>query len=54
VLQALSLGNSDKMIARLLNLTENTVKYHLKNVYAKLQASSRTEAVHIARQRRLL
>lgn len=54
VLQALSLGNTDKMIARHLDLTENTVKYHLKNLYAKLQANSRTQAIHIARQRDLL
>lgn len=54
VLQQLSLGQSDKLIGRALNLTENTVKYHLKNVYMKLRVTSRTEAVQAARRRGLI
>lgn len=46
VLRELGRGFSDKIIARELGLTENTVKYHLKNVYAKFQVKNRTEAVH--------
>lgn len=35
--------------AELLGLSENTVKYHLRNVYKKLEVGSKTEAVRIAR-----
>lgn len=38
-------GASNKLIARRLGLTDNTVKFHLKKVYAKLGVSSRKEAV---------
>lgn len=48
VLHELNRGGSDKMIARTLGLSENTVKFHLKNIYQKLRAISRTEAISIA------
>jgi two-component system, NarL family, nitrate/nitrite response regulator NarL len=35
-------GNSNKMIARQLNLTEGTVKVHLSNIYNKLGVANRT------------
>ncbi len=54
VLRELSTGHSDKTIARALELTENTVKYHLKNIYGKLRVGNRTEAVASARKRSLL
>lgn len=38
-------GASNKLIARRLGLTDNTVKFHLKKAYAKLGVSSRKEAV---------
>ncbi len=38
-------GASNKLIARRLGLTDNTVKFHLKKVFAKLGVSSRKEAV---------
>lgn len=37
-------GKSNWVIARLMNISENTVKFHLKNVYRKLDVSSRVVA----------
>ena len=54
VLRQLGEGYQDKMIGRILNMTENTVKYHLKSIYAKLRVSSRTEAVREAQRQALL
>jgi DNA-binding NarL/FixJ family response regulator len=45
VLELLSEGLSNKLIARKLQISEHTVKFHISSVYAKLGASSRTEAV---------
>ena len=48
VLQALAHGQSNKEIARSLWLAEQTVKFHLTNIYRKLDVRGRTEAVHWA------
>jgi DNA-binding NarL/FixJ family response regulator len=48
VLQALAQGRSNKEIARSLWLAEQTVKFHLTNIYRKLNVRGRTEAVHWA------
>jgi len=45
VLQLLALGLPNKTIAKRLNVTEHTVKFHVGSILAKLDASSRTEAV---------
>src|SRR5499433_906406 len=42
VVVSLCEGNSNKMIARRLNLTEGTVKVHLSNIYNKLGVANRT------------
>lgn len=44
VLQRLTEGAANKEIAADLGISENTVKYHLKHILAKLHAESRTEA----------
>lgn len=54
VLAELGRGHSNKQIARLLNLSENTVKFHLKNIYRKLGADSRAAALAVSRQRGLI
>ncbi|MDE0191606.1 MAG: LuxR C-terminal-related transcriptional regulator [Gammaproteobacteria bacterium] len=40
----------DKEIARALGLTDNGVRYHVRNIFAKLGVSDRHEAVRKARQ----
>lgn len=38
-------GKSNKLIASALHISESTVEFHLKNIYAKHQVSSRTELI---------
>jgi DNA-binding NarL/FixJ family response regulator len=47
VLGLLGRGLSNKMIARDLQISEHTVKFHVSSIYAKLDAASRTEAVRL-------
>jgi LuxR family maltose regulon positive regulatory protein len=54
VLVELARGAPNKVIARNLHMTENTVKFHLKNVFQKLQVRYRAEALQAARTRGLL
>lgn len=48
ILSSLNAGESNKEIARTLQLAPETVKWHLKNVMRKLRANSREEAVQNA------
>ena len=48
VLQLLAAGQRNRGIAAKLHLSENTVKFHLRNIYRKLGATSRTEAIAMA------
>ncbi|MCU1517322.1 MAG: transcriptional regulator, LuxR family [Pseudarthrobacter sp.] len=48
VLQLLSAGQRNRAIAAKLHISENTVKFHLRNIYRKVGASSRTEAIAMA------
>ncbi|RAX44695.1 LuxR family transcriptional regulator [Arthrobacter sp. AQ5-06] len=48
VLQLLASGQRNRAIAAKLHISENTVKFHLRNIYRKVGASSRTEAVAMA------
>jgi LuxR family transcriptional regulator, maltose regulon positive regulatory protein len=48
VLRQLCAGRSNKQIGWHLGLSENTVKFHLKRVYAKLDVSSRSAAIAAA------
>lgn len=43
-------GVSNKEMARRIFVSENTVKFHLKNIYSKLAVSSRLQAINSARQ----
>jgi DNA-binding NarL/FixJ family response regulator len=48
VLRLVAEGHSNGHVARALWVTEQTVKFHLSNVYRKLNVSNRTEAAHWA------
>ena len=48
ILKALAEGLSNKQIARQFWLSEQTIKFHLTNIYRKLEVGSRTEAVRHA------
>jgi two-component system, NarL family, response regulator YdfI len=54
VLDQLAEGLSNKLIAHRLNISEHTVKTHVASIFAKLGASSRTEAVSQAIRRGLV
>ena len=54
VLDALARGLSNRAIAKELWLTEQTVKFHLTNIYRKLGVSSRTEATRFAYEKDLV
>ncbi len=54
ILEQLAQGRSNKEIARRFELTENTVKFHLKNIYSKLEVNRRTQAIAVARQKNLI
>lgn len=54
VLRGVAKGNSNKIIASELNISEHTVKNHLKSILSKLEASDRTHAVMIALKRGFL
>jgi DNA-binding CsgD family transcriptional regulator/N-acetylneuraminic acid mutarotase len=48
LLQLVATGVTNREVAQRLSISVNTVKVHLRNVYAKLGAESRTEATMIA------
>ncbi|MEP2988265.1 MAG: LuxR C-terminal-related transcriptional regulator [Parasphingorhabdus sp.] len=50
VLQGIVEGKSNKEIARELDLTDNTIKFHLRNIYRKLGVKKRVPAVEKARE----
>jgi DNA-binding CsgD family transcriptional regulator len=50
VLALLAAGGSNKEIARRLAVSPNTVKTHVTKLFAKLEASRRTEAIQRARE----
>jgi DNA-binding CsgD family transcriptional regulator len=54
VLRLVAAGRSNRDIGQQLFISAKTVSVHVSNILAKLGASGRTEAVAIARRRRLL
>ncbi|MBB6093979.1 DNA-binding NarL/FixJ family response regulator [Povalibacter uvarum] len=54
VLQRVAAGKSNKLIAAELDISEGTVKTHMKSILPKLDASDRTHAVMIALRRGIL
>ncbi|WP_017315979.1 response regulator transcription factor [Mastigocladopsis repens] len=47
VLDMLSSGLGNKAIAKRLNISEHTVKFHVSSIFQKLSVSTRTEAVAV-------
>jgi DNA-binding NarL/FixJ family response regulator len=54
VLQLVADGLPTKQIARALNITERTVKFHVASLMRKLDADNRAQMVAVAAQRHLL
>lgn len=51
ILQLIAVGEANKQVAGKLGIAEETVKAHLKNIFAKLDVSDRTHAVTVAAKR---
>ena len=54
ILRAVASGLSNQAIAKRLWVSDQTIKFHLRNIYRKLGVSSRTEAARYAHQRGLV
>ena len=54
VLRLIADGKSNKLIAYILSINEETAKTHVKNILAKLHASDRTHAVTLALRRGII
>ena len=54
ILQLVAEGHSNAELARMLWVTEQTVKFHLSNIYRKLDVANRTEASRWAQLHGLL
>ncbi len=54
VLKAVAAGLSNQAVAKRLWVTEHTVKFHLTNVYRKLDVTNRTEAARWAQKQGLV
>jgi len=54
VLSLIGAGNSNKLIADQLLISEDTVKGHVKSILSKLQAHDRTHAVTVALKRGII
>jgi DNA-binding NarL/FixJ family response regulator len=48
ILQLVAAGATNGDVARKLWVTEQTIKFHLRNIYRKLDVANRTEASHFA------
>jgi DNA-binding NarL/FixJ family response regulator len=54
VVDLLAKGMSNKLIARSLEISDETVKFHLSAIFGKLGAVNRTDAVRLAIRRGLV
>lgn len=54
ILRELGNGYSNKVIARNVGVSHNTVRYHLKNIFVKLNVHSRLNAVRAAQEAEII
>ncbi|MBO9557125.1 MAG: response regulator transcription factor [Caulobacter sp.] len=54
VIKCVATGQANKQIARVLSLSEDTVKGHLRSIFAKLDVTDRTQAVTVAHRRGII
>jgi DNA-binding NarL/FixJ family response regulator len=54
VLKLMAQGRTNKDIARLLDISDTTVKSHITTIFRQLDANNRTQAVHYAQQFKLI
>jgi two-component system NarL family response regulator len=54
VLRLVAAGRSNREIATELSVSENTVKFHLRNILHRLTVSNRAEAVMVALQKHII
>ncbi len=54
VLDLLAAGHANKVIARQLDISPNTLKTHIARLFEKLGVTSRTQAIHKARALEIL
>ena len=54
VLRLLASGSSYRSIGEQLFISRNTIKYHIKNIYEKLQVHTREEAIRKANREKLI
>lgn len=54
VLSSLAEGKSYRGVSEILFISVDTVKYHIKSIYSKLQASSKQDAIDTARKEKYI
>jgi len=54
ILERLAAGDANKEIARALEVSPNTVKTHIANLFQKLEVERRTQAIQKARELKIL
>lgn len=54
ILRQVASGNSNKLVADNLHISQDTVKVHLRSIFSKLDANDRTHAVTIALKRGII
>jgi DNA-binding NarL/FixJ family response regulator len=54
ILKLIAAGNANKQVAWQLSMSEDTVKTHLKSIFAKLGVTDRTHAVTLAARRGII
>ncbi|MCQ4635207.1 LuxR C-terminal-related transcriptional regulator [Anaerovorax odorimutans] len=54
VLELIASGMKNEEIGDFLSISTNTVKFHIKNLYSKMQVKNRTQALRAAREYKLI